>query len=455
MLPLNTLLVQILNNWALGQTPTLLEWQQLAAEALASPQWTKVFGIIPENVEDIIQARVPFKDASSLSEKENQEPRGSEETANLNLSEAQRSPVSSDLQNSSPIPYSPLPTPQQTASSCAAALLTHLFQAVYPDVLSLLSFHSSPQAISTAAEEQGNRGAGETLPSKIESSLTPDRNSKILLSLWNLWLPLAIQLASSQQQLGRALIQGILGGQGTGKTTLTAVLSLILTHLGYRTLSLSLDDLYKTYVERQRLQQKDSRLIWRGPPGTHDVELARKLLDQLRSPNQQDPILVPRFDKSAWGGAGDRTTPERVEGVDIVLFEGWFVGVRPIDRAVFDASLPEPIQTSADRAFARDMNDQLKEYLPLWERLDRLMLLYPVNYRLSQQWRCQAEQQMIATGKSGMTDAQVIKFVEYFWRSLHPELFITPLIKKKSWVDLVIEINPDHTVGTIYRPGEA
>jgi D-glycerate 3-kinase len=448
MLPLNTSLIQILNNWALGQTPTLLEWQQLAAEALASPQWTKVFGITPENVEELIQARVPSREASSLSEKENQEPRRSEETANLNVSEAQRSLVLSNLQNSSPIP-------RQTASSCAAASLTHLFQAVYPDVLSLLSFHSSPQAISTAAEEQGNRGAGETLPSKIESSLTPDKNSKILLSLWNLWLPLALQLASSQQQLGRPLIQGILGGQGTGKTTLAAVLSLILTHIGYRTLSLSLDDLYKTYVERQRLQQKDSRLIWRGPPGTHDVELARELLDQLRSPNQQDPILVPRFDKSAWGGAGDRTTPERVEGVDIVLFEGWFVGVRPIDPAVFDASLPEPIQTSADRAFARDMNDQLKDYLPLWERLDQLMLLYPVNYRLSQQWRCQAEQQMIATGKSGMTDAQVSKFVEYFWRSLHPELFITPLTKKNSCVDLVIEINPDHTVGTIYRPGEA
>ena len=448
MLPLNTSLVQILNNWALGQTPTLLEWQQLAAEALASPPWTKVFGITPENVEEIIQARVPSREVSRLSQKENQEPRGSEETANLNVSEAQPSPVSSDVQTSSPIP-------QQTASSCAAALLTHLFQSVYPDVLSLLSFHSSSQAISTVAEKQGNRGAGETFPSKIESSLTKEEKSKILLSFWNLWLPLAIQLASSQQQLGRPLIQGILGGQGTGKTTLAAVLSLILTHLGYRTLNLSLDDLYKTYVERQRLQQKDSRLIWRGPPGTHDVELGRELLDQLRSPNQQCPILIPRFDKSAWGGAGDRTTSERVEGVDIVLFEGWFVGVRPIDPAVFDASLPEPIQTSADRAFARDMNDQLKDYLPLWERLDRLMLLYPVNYRLSQQWRCQAEQQMIATGKSGMTEAQVSKFVEYFWRSLHPELFITPLTKKHSWVDLVIEINPDHTVGAIYRPGEA
>jgi D-glycerate 3-kinase len=101
------------------------------------------------------------------------------------------------------------------------------------------------------------------------------------------------------------------------------------------------------------------------------------------------------------------------------------------------------------------MNEQLKHYLPLWERLDRLMLLYPTDYRLSQQWRRQAEQQMISTGKSGMADSQVDEFVEYFWRSLHPELFITPLTRNPSWVDLVIEINPDHTVGAVYQPGDA
>jgi D-glycerate 3-kinase len=311
----------------------------------------------------------------------------------------------------------------------------HLFQAVYPDILSLPSLQSTSE----------NRGG--------QVKVIPQ--PQIAISLWTLWLPLAMQLASSRQQLERPLIQGILGGQGTGKTTLATVLNLILTQLGYRTLSLSLDDLYKTYAERQDLQKKDPRLIWRGPPGTHDVELGKQLLDQLRQPNQRQSILVPRFDKSAWGGAGDRTTPERVEGVDIVLFEGWFVGVRPIDPALFDAPTPAPIRTTTDRTFAREMNEQLKAYLPLWERLDRLMLLYPSDYRLSQLWRRQAEQQMIATSKSGMTDEQVDKFVEYFWKSLHPELFITPLTQNSSWVNLVIEIAPDRTVGAVYRPGDS
>jgi D-glycerate 3-kinase len=277
------------------------------------------------------------------------------------------------------------------------------------------------------------------------------QDDSVLETLWELWLPLAQQLAASQEQLGRPLIQGVLGGQGTGKTTLAAVLRLILAKLGKSTLCLSLDDLYKTYRDRQRLQAQDPRLLWRGPPGTHDVPIGLQILDQLRQPQQQ-AIFVPRFDKSAYNGIGDRTEPERVENVDIVLFEGWFVGVRPVDPAVFDGSTPPPIQTPADRKFARDMNAQLQAYLPLWERLDRLMVLFPVDYHLSQQWRRQAEQQMIAAGKSGMTDAEIDRFVEYFWKSLHPELFITPLTTNPQLSDLVIEINADHRAGAVYKP---
>ncbi len=286
--------------------------------------------------------------------------------------------------------------------------------------------------------------------------------SQGLETLWNLWLPLAMQLASYRKAQSAPFIQGILGGQGTGKSTLAAILTLILSQLGYRTLSLSLDDLYKTYSDRLALREQDPRLIWRGPPGTHDIQLGLTVLDQLRQPVRAGlkaaptptPIQVPRFDKSAWGGAGDRSQPEIVEGADIVLFEGWFVGVRPIDPAKFDTA-PPPIVTPAAREFARDMNAQLKDYLPLWERLDRLILLYPVDYRLTQEWRQQAEHQMIATGKAGMSNSEVEQFVKYFWRSLHPDLFIKPLINDPSWVDLVIEINPDHSAGAVYQPGDA
>jgi D-glycerate 3-kinase len=270
--------------------------------------------------------------------------------------------------------------------------------------------------------------------------------------LWRLWLPLAMQLASCQEKLGRTLIQGILGGQGTGKTTLAAVIRLILQHLGYSSAAISIDDLYKTYGERQKLQQQDPRLIWRGPPGTHDVELGIKILDEFRQSNRTESILVPRFDKSAFNGKGDRSGFESFAPVELVLFEGWFIGTRPVERTVLDCP-PDPIITPEDRLFARDSNERLKEYLPLWDRLDRLIVLYPSDYRLSKQWRKEAEHKMIATGKSGMSDEEIDEFVEYFWRSLHPELFITPLVTNPGLADLAIEINSDHSCGQVYRPG--
>ncbi|NJO42917.1 MAG: glycerate kinase [Cyanobacteria bacterium CRU_2_1] len=269
--------------------------------------------------------------------------------------------------------------------------------------------------------------------------------------LWDLWLPMAIQLADWRRTLGRLLIVGILGGQGTGKTTLTMILRQILNHMEMQVCCLSIDDLYKTYADRLQLQQVDPRFRWRGPPGTHDIELGMTVLQQLRHADAEHPVAIPRFDKSAWDGMGDRTQAELVTGADIVLFEGWFVGVRPIDPIAFDTA-PPPILTEDDRTFARDINTRLQDYLPLWDELDRLIVLYPTDYCLSQHWRQQAEQQMIASGKSGMTNAEINEFVEYFWRSLHPELFITPLLHDSQHVDFIIEINPDHCPSAIYCP---
>ncbi|MEG5059504.1 glycerate kinase [Microcoleus sp. A2-C5] len=297
----------------------------------------------------------------------------------------------------------------------------------------------------------------------------PQKSTVFLETLWNLWLPLAMQLSTEKQSLKRPLIQGILGGQGTGKTTLCQVLMLILGKMGYSTVSISLDDLYKTYADRQKLQKADPRLIWRGPPGTHDIDWGISVLDKLRGSktselaavdNLKSDVLktdiiknieIPRFDKSAYGGAGDRSQPEIICGADIVLFEGWFVGVNPVADArlnEFLAAAPFPISTECDCQFARDMNVKLHDYLPLWNRLDRLIVLYPQDYRLSQVWRNQAEREMIAQGKSGMSESEINRFVEYFWKALHPELFIKSTVEGDR-VDLVVEILGDRTVSKI------
>jgi D-glycerate 3-kinase len=256
-----------------------------------------------------------------------------------------------------------------------------------------------------------------------ESALNPEQ---LLPLLWQVALPLALELAADYRRLGRPIVQGILGGQGVGKSTLGALLAVLLREQGLGLVSLSLDDLYLPYADRQALLRRDPRLIWRGPPGTHDVGLGVETLDRLL--RGEGDIPLPRFDKSLQDGSGDRVAPEWVEAPAVIIFEGWFVGARPIDPRIFDdADLPKLICSQADRAFARDCNARLAEYLPLWDRLDRQLVLAFSDYRQSKYWRRRAEAQMREAGWPGMSDGEIDQFVDYFWRALHPALFIEPL----------------------------
>ncbi|BAZ45592.1 glycerate kinase [Chondrocystis sp. NIES-4102] len=286
---------------------------------------------------------------------------------------------------------------------------------------------------------------------KLSNSLGLLNKQDILTNLERLWLPIALDISLEREKLNRTLIQGVLGGQGTGKTTFCLILKLILHYLGYSVACLSIDDLYLTYEERKQLQQQDARLIWRGPPGTHDLKLGLDVLNQCLEGDEKSEISLPRFDKSLFNGAGDRSEAETIFKPDILLFEGWFVGVRPIPPDCF-SDPPPPIITPEDQEFALVNNQRLEAYLPLWAKLDRLIVFNPEDYRLSIQWRKEAEHKMIALGKTGMTDAEITRFVEYFWKSLHPELFIKPLISNPELVDLVVEIKSDRAYGKIYQP---
>ena len=74
----------------------------------------------------------------------------------------------------------------------------------------------------------------------------------------------------------------VYGDPGTGKTTLGIVLDVLMQHLGKTFLSISLDDLYTTYADRQKLRVRRPEIIWRGPPSTHDVDLGIQVLQQLQ-----------------------------------------------------------------------------------------------------------------------------------------------------------------------------
>lgn len=337
------------------------------------------------------------------------------------------------------------------AGRLSAAELAVLCQAEARDPQRMQALGLKPEQLSEQVVQRFEqlRHCGPALAALGQQLGWPE--AQLLTLVWELWLPLALQLIAQRQRLRRSPIQGLLGMQGAGKTTLGLGLTLLLGGLGYRALSLSLDDLYKTHGERLALGQQDPRLIWRGPPGTHDVALGIAVLDRLRAAAPGEAIAIPQFDKALVGGAGDRVGDRWVTDIDMVIFEGWFVGVQPVDPRRFERA-PAPLVTAADRAFAIACNQRLGDYLPLWQRLDQLWVLSLSDGQLSKQWRRQAEQRRRAAGRGAMADGEVNAFVDYYQKALHPTLFVEPLTQAGSGARLVIEVGAGHGVERIYRP---
>lgn len=172
-------------------------------------------------------------------------------------------------------------------------------------------------------------------------------------NLWKFYLPYSLHLKNLHKINKKPFIQGILGVQGAGKTTFAEITTKILSSFGLKAANLSIDDIYKTYTDRKFIKKSDPRLKWRGPPGTHDIEIAIDLLEKIKNTGK-GPFSFPSFDKSLFEGKGDRVGVKIVEDVDILLFEGWFLGMRPLDLSVFDNMV---CGSGEDICFAKDMSE--------------------------------------------------------------------------------------------------
>lgn len=201
----------------------------------------------------------------------------------------------------------------------------------------------------------------------------------------------------------RPLMVGVSAPQGAGKTTLTAQLVTLLDEVfGLRAVSVSIDDFYLGRQAQLRLAAAfpgNPYLEHRGYPGTHDVELGARVLEALR---RGEAVEVPRYDKSAHQGRGDRslaTTPVRGR-VDAVLLEGWMLGFQPVAR-VEEPHLVAP-------------NERLAAYDAWHRQLDVLLALRMKAPGQVVRWRIEAERAMRASGKAGMSDAEVEDYVRRF-----------------------------------------
>ena len=146
----------------------------------------------------------------------------------------------------------------------------------------------------------------------------------------NYYLPLGEKIAKLFLKDKKTKIIGLAGGQGSGKSTISNILKIILkSGFNLKTVIFSIDDFYKTLKERKKMSKKVSPLFFtRGVPGTHDTRLLLNCIKNLKKVNFEK-LLIPKFDKSI----DDRLPKTKWQKIqskpDVVIFEGWCVGVTP------------------------------------------------------------------------------------------------------------------------------
>ena len=274
----------------------------------------------------------------------------------------------------------------------------------------------------------------------------PFRNK--ISQLNNFYLPISNKINKIYLKDKKTKIIGLTGGQGSGKSTISNILKIILKE-GYNlnTVNFSIDDFYKTFKERKKMSLKVSPLFkTRGVPGTHDTKLLFNCLKNLKKKNFRK-FSVPRFDKSI-----DDRFPKKQWQIfkkkpDIVIFEGWCVGVTPQKNK----DLKIPINTlekenDTNRVWRYRVNDELKKkYKKIFNLIDFIIFLKVPSFKHVFKWRLLQEKklQVNSAGKKVMNKDQIKKFVMFYER-LTKHMF-NSMVK----VNAVIKIDTKHRLKTI------
>lgn len=252
------------------------------------------------------------------------------------------------------------------------------------------------------------------------------------------WLPLARRLADEIVAAAkRPMCIAIAGAQGSGKTTLARVLTDELTRMRVSAVACSLDDFYLARAARQVLAQSvHPLLITRGVPGTHDVDLCFRVLDDVT----RRPTAMPIFDK----GLDDRVEIGRwpvVGPVEVVVIEGWCLGARPqtpddLAAPINDLERDEDV----DGRFRRFVNAALAQrYRDLFERFDELIFLQVPDFAAVAAWR--GEQELQIPPERRMSATALRRFIAHYERLTRWMIEDVP-----ARADLTVVLNAAHGI---------
>ena len=256
---------------------------------------------------------------------------------------------------------------------------------------------------------------------KKEKIFNKSQKKKIMI-LKKKYIPMSFWIEKKYKEKGKTLFLGLSGGQGSGKTTVTVILRIILEKFFKRKVyTTSIDDFYKTLKDRNKMSHKIHYLFkTRGVPGTHDINLIRKFFSFIKKRNFKS-FKMPKFDKSI----DDRLEKKYWSCInkkpEIVILEGWCIGAKYQSNFL----LKKPVNTlekneDKNLIWRGYVNKKLKkEYKKIFDILDHLIFIKVPNFKMVLKWRVLQEKKLKKKSfwnKKIMSYHQIKRFVMFYER---------------------------------------
>jgi len=213
----------------------------------------------------------------------------------------------------------------------------------------------------------------------------------------NFFLPISKMINTNYLKQKKTQIIGLSGGQGSGKSTISNILKIILKeNFNLETIIFSIDDFYKTIKERKIMAKKISPLfLTRGVPGTHDTKMLYSCIKNLKS-SKFKKIIIPKFDKAIDNRASKNKWLKVTKKPNIVVFEGWCVGAEPQKKKDLLISINElEKQNDYKKTWRNKVNQELKQdYKKIFKLLDKIIFLKVPSFKYVFKWRLLQEKKL-------------------------------------------------------------
>ena len=108
-----------------------------------------------------------------------------------------------------------------------------------------------------------------------------------------------------------------------------------------------------------------------------------------------------RGDRSHW----------RSDNPDLLIIEGWFLGIEPLSFDINDQHLKLAKLSSHESLYRLNIQKNLKEYLDVWGLIDNIWHLKPLKFEYMNMWKSNQEQEMFLQKGTALQDKKLSNFL--------------------------------------------